>query len=485
MMDREAGGEVALDSMGYMWVQDVENGTISKVRPSDFSHDKYRPLSNSEVLDLRRSNPELAFDTHSFETVGNNIIGMKQVQEEIAKVIKDFGKKGAEQFIPQQYVDLAKQVAELGYFKVGDEHTRSLDDLNGFTSLLWQTLGNNARNLINARSALVGQNPLDYLKYMIFADSDEKQTVSFDSTMTKAYGGNGGDGDDAKNLTDRNYVEQVITGDNFEWPTQTKFAIIGKHSDIWANTQNTGLIQSGMDGGQGIGYMPIDKLRNVEVLAQGSNQQTITIGDQQADTTQQAGIIYDDSAMYRVNLPWTTNEKGDIIPDWNTINLIDELRDRIDPDLSKEQIDRQLHQYDKNLYWDEATKTIVCDKSRWFLTFSGIVGSDFVKNIDINSDFFEELTGSEGDMWRKRYIETIKQNGKAAASKPWWDITATRLYKANIFMPITNPLAGSKEFYNKATHMHNMQTQELQEQRAEWQRKKQNGTLNTNWDYGE
>lgn len=59
-------------------------------------------------------------------------------------------------------------------------------------------------------------------------------------------------------------------------------------------------------------------------------------------------------------------------------------------------------------------------------------------------------------------------------------LTPTKLYKANVFMPITNPLAGSKEYYNKATHMNNMQTQELQEHRAELQKRKQNGTLNTN-----
>ncbi len=109
------------------------------------------------------------------------------------------------------------------------------------------------------------------------------------------------------------------------------------------------MVQSGMDGGQSVGYMPLDKLRNIEVLAQGSNQQKVTFGDQQVSTAQQAGIIYDDSAMYRVKLP-SENRGGDIVPKWETVDLIEQLKDRIDPSLGKEQIDRILHQYDKTLY---------------------------------------------------------------------------------------------------------------------------------------
>ena len=104
-----------------------------------------------------------------------------------------------------------------------------------------------------------------------------------------------------------------------------------------------------MEGGQSVGYMPLDKLRNIEVLAQGSNQQRITFGDQQVSTAQQAGIIYDDSAMYRVKLP-SKEENGDIVPNWQAIDLIEQLKDRIDPSLGKDQIDRILHQYDKTLY---------------------------------------------------------------------------------------------------------------------------------------
>ncbi len=84
-------------------------------------------------------------------------------------------------------------------------------------------------------------------------------------------------------------------------------------------------------------------------------------------------------------------------------------------------------------------------------------------------------------MWHKRYDEAVKQNGKASASQGRFGwLTPTRLYRANVYMPITNPLAGSKEFYSKSTHMNNMQTQALQQHRAEEQEKKQNGNLKTN-----
>lgn len=136
MTEREAGGEVALDSYGYMWVQNLENREIGKINPDEFDNKKYAVLSNSQVLDLRRSHPELAFDTNSFETVGNNIIGMKQIQQEIADIVTKFGKTKEGRYIPEAYRSLANEIKEKGYFKVTVENTRSLDDLNGFTKLL-------------------------------------------------------------------------------------------------------------------------------------------------------------------------------------------------------------------------------------------------------------------------------------------------------------------------------------------------------------
>ena len=67
--------------------------------------------------------------------------------------------------------------------------------------------------------------------------------------------------------------------------------------------------------------------------------------------------------------------------------------------MGKDNINRILKAYDPTLYWDENTNTIRTTNTHTFLTFTGIVGSDFTSGIDFkNSDFFEEITGREADI---------------------------------------------------------------------------------------
>jgi len=480
----DAGSEVAMDSYGRIWVSDGSD--IKKIELSDFDSSKYTPLSNSQLLYMRQRNPELGF-SNEFDDTWTDVVGMDDVRAEIYNIIDNFGSIKSPKYQKQSMKDIASDLKGDGIFKITEKYSKA--DLNDFSGLLYNQLSREAKNLINANAKIGGFSTEDFIRSIISSQTDIDIDSSYESSLTKAngLGGEGGSGsdEDEKNLTARNYVEQVITGSNFEWPQNNRFSVAGSHSDIWAFTQNTGLIQSGMDGGKSVGYTPLNLLRDIEVFAQGSNQQNITLGDQQISTAQQAGVMYDDSAMYRVELP-SREENGDIVPDWNTIDLMEQLRDRIDPNLEKDQIDRILHEYDSDLYWDENTNTIVCNRSHWFLSFTGIVGSDFISNLDYNPDFFEEITGPDAQMWHNRYDEAMKQNGKSAASQGrlGW-LTPTKLYKTNVYMPITNPLAGSTEYYSKNTHTRNMQTQALNQHKADIQRQMQNGTINTNWDYAE
>ena len=49
MAKENAGSEVAIDTYGRMYVQD-KDGNVTKVTTSEFDEEKYRPISNSELL---------------------------------------------------------------------------------------------------------------------------------------------------------------------------------------------------------------------------------------------------------------------------------------------------------------------------------------------------------------------------------------------------------------------------------------------------
>lgn len=481
MASENAGSEVALDNYGRMYVQD-KDGNLSKVSTSDYDSEKYIPVSNSQLLYLRQTatsdNGQIFMDI-------KNTVGMETVQKEMSEIIKNFGTIKGDKFEKRKMQDIANDLSE-GVFKITEKYSKA--DLNDFSGLLLSQLSKDAQHRITANAKLHGMNEKDYVRTIIASRTSPERSESYEASMSKAVngenssGGESGSGDDLKNLKEKTYVEQVITGSNFEWPTITKFSILGNHSDIYTMAQNTGVIQAGENGGKSVGYLPLDNLKNnTEVFVQGANQESVMFGNQIFDSAQQAAIMYDGSAMYRVNLP-ATEVNGEIVPNWKLIDLVDSISEKIDDSLGKEQIDRILKTYDQSLYWDDSTKTIKSTNNHWFLTFSGIVGSDFVSGLDKNSPFLEELTGPSADMWHRRYDEAMKTNGKAAASqgKFGW-MSRTRLYRANIFTPITNPLAGSTEYYPAATRTNNMQTQRYNTERQQINEEFASGQRITNW----
>ena len=86
----DAGSEVAMDANGLMWVRDRE-GNISKVSPSEFNREEYQPLSNSQLLYLRRGNEGMAFSDSLFGETGMDVIGMADIRKEIDDIISKFG----------------------------------------------------------------------------------------------------------------------------------------------------------------------------------------------------------------------------------------------------------------------------------------------------------------------------------------------------------------------------------------------------------
>ena len=480
MRKHDAGSEVALDGYGKMWVMD-QDGKLNKVAPKDFDSEKYMPISNSQLLSYRQRNEDLAFSDKLFGETGLDVVGMKDIREELDSMIDKLGSVKTGNLQVQKFSDIAQDIQGMGIYKVSEKYSKG--DLDDFSGLLYSRLSSAAKHLVDANAALSGYDKHQYILNIIRSQTDYEQDPQYQASLTKAagLGGAGGSGTDGEGpMVKKTYVENVITGSNYEWPTTNRFALIGKHSDIWASTQDTGAIQSGMDGGKSIGDTSVFDLKKLELFAQGANQQDVTFGDTKVNESQQAAIMYDGSSLYRVELPATENN-GDIVPDWSVIDKIDLLKDKINSAMGTENINRILKSYDPNLYWDENTKTIRTTKTHVFLTFTGIVGSDFTSGIDFkNSDFFEEITGREADIWHKRYDKVMKDSfaGQGFLGK----LTKTHLYRANVFVPVTNALAGADEFAFKQNRLHNMQTQAAREKDVELEKLKNSGGPRTTFD---
>lgn len=447
MTNREAGGELALDSYGRMWVMDKETKSFKTIDPYEFDREKYQPLSNSELLDLRRRSPLLAFDENSFETVGNDIIGMKQVQQEISAVIKDFGTRKSDNFEIRNIANLAKEIAEKGYFKVTLENTRSLDDINGFTNLLWNSLGNNVRNLLTARAALKGENPLTFLADMIIKDADISKTSDFDSSLSRATGG--ADDTGGKNLKEDTYQIRFANGEG----NDVDVALVPKASKI---SDKAGLLVKGKDFGPMLNFkeLPLEPMNlqrllftggdNASALATSVRSTDITFGNRLLDETELPAIMYGaDSLTSKVYLPYS-NKNGHFVPNFDVIQGFNKFIKAYKKNMTTTEKNALLQECD--LKSDDIIEnkdgTFSLKNTMPFLTFSAYAGDDTINFTDTEKNYLEKVDRSKGRLIADLYNNAIKYDNAyakkdaAVIRKKYGKSEAGDFWKGLVFIPV-------------------------------------------------
>ena len=86
--------EVAVTSFGKVITFDNEAGGIKQISPTELAEnsDRYAPLTNAELANLRMNNSNLAYDTNIFNIL-ENAVGSKEIDEYIRTVINEAGKK--------------------------------------------------------------------------------------------------------------------------------------------------------------------------------------------------------------------------------------------------------------------------------------------------------------------------------------------------------------------------------------------------------
>ena len=485
----DAGSEVAMDSSGRMWVQDEEKG-LTLVRPSEFDIEKQIPISNSQLISLRRRDPNLAFSDALFGDTGLDVIGAADVRKEIDEIIKNAGSIKEVSFGKIPFSQIASDLQGEGIYKTSQKYSKA--DIKGFAELLYSQLSASAKHLITANAAIAGYDKIEYIKSIIATRTDIDPDLSYEASLTKASGmggagGSGAEGDDTKNLKERNWTEQLAGGYNFELPRITTFNPVSTVS-VHAAAQNTGGMK--MDNGETpIGPGMVDAImEKAGWFKQISGQSTVTFGDQIIDETALGQLMYDGSTVYRIKLPYK-EVNGEITVNWDLVEELENINKQIKG--ATPGMIQDLLQGHPELYYDSNEKMVKAYNSEWFLTFGGMMGDDFVDGLDKNSRYIERMSDDKSKFWEDKYREAIeygfanhdKNDPKRtdAAKDTWGWLTKNRLYHGNIFVPIRLKLAGANEYYPAATHMTNMQTAAMNERDAAIQQRMDSNKGNFNW----
>ena len=495
MAKENAGSEVALDTYGRMYVQD-KDGNVTKVTTSEFDEEKYRPISNSELLYYRQVSA--ADNGQIFNDLGN-MVGMETVQSQLSDIIDNFGTIKGDRFETKRMQDIANDLANgTGVFKITEKYSKA--DLNDFSELLLSQLSRDARYRIRANAKLMGLDENDYIRTIIASRTDREQSTSYESTMTKAAAGDGGSGDgsssgDAKNLKEYSYVERLAANQNAGLPAHLSLNKNGSSVDMNILAFNQGPIVKDKEENS-IGAGMLSDIRNDAYgLNQVATQDSVQFGNQMFSKSSQDTIYYDNSTMYSAKLPWTTDKQGNIMVDYAVIDLLEDLNQRRKNgdlgNLTPEMLNRVLKETDPRLYVTESGEIAWTD-SKWFIGFEAYTANNFQNNLDTSSPWITKVSASERDRLQEKF-ETANKYGYADINKSSKEkVGRSRkqgqfiinwrnhdLYKSYVWMPVTRNMAGSTEYYPAASHMDNYNTAMAAQRQDQIRQEMQTGVRKT------
>lgn len=476
MAKENAGSEVALDTYGRMYVQDKDKN-ITKVTTSEFDEEKYRPISNSELLYYRQVS---ATDNGQIFNDLGNMVGMETVQSQLSEIIKNFGTIKGDKFETAKMRNIAEDIAKGdSVFKITEKYSKA--DLTDFSGLLLSQLSRDAQYRIKANAKLMGISDRDYVRTIIDSRTSPEISTDYEASMTKAVAEGGGsssssgDGSgDAKNLKEYSYVERLAANQNAGLPTKLSINKQGSPIDMSIMAFNQGPIVKDKEENS-IGAGMLSDIRNDAYgLNQVATQDSVQFGNQMFSRTKQDTIYYDNSTMYTAKLPWTTDKNGNIMVDYTVMDLLDKLNERRKngdlADLTPEMLERVLKESDPRLYINEAGEIAWVD-SKWFIGFEAYTANNFENDLDTSSPWVTKVSSSEENRIREKfetankygYVDINKSNKEKAghSRKQGQFIINWRnhdLYKSYVWMPITRNMAGSTEYYPAASHMDNYNT---------------------------
>lgn len=495
MAKENAGSEVALDTYGRMYVQDKE-GNVTKVTTSEFDEEKYRPISNSELLYYRQVSA--ADNGQIFNDLGN-MVGMETVQKELSDIIDNFGSIKGDRFETKRMQDIANDITNgVGIFKITEKYSKA--DLNDFSGLLLSQLSRDARYRIKANSKLMGLDENDYIHTIIASRTDTEQSVSYEATMTKAATGDSGSGDgsssgDAKNLKEYSYIERLAANQNAGLPVHLSLNKNGSSVDMDILAFNQGPIVKDKEENS-IGAGMLSDIRNDAYgLNQVATQDSVQFGNQMFSKSSQDTIYYDNSTMYSAKLPWTTDKQGNIMVDYAVIDLLEDLNQRRKNgdlgNLTPEMLNRVLKETDSRLYVTDSGEIAWAD-SKWFIGFEAYTANNFQNNLDTSSPWITKVSASERDRLQEKF-ETANKYGYVDINKSSKEkVGRSRkqgqfiinwrnhdLYKSYVWMPVTRNMAGSTEYYPAASHMDNYNTAMAAQRQGQIRQEIQTGVRKT------
>jgi len=467
MSNQNTGADVALDKYGRMYVQNMD-GEIKHIAPSEYDSEKYRPISNSELLYLRENS--LPFDTDILSDISETV-GLTDISKEIDRIIDAFGKTKSEQYYDKDVIDIFTALKSPdGIYKLTEEKTSA--DLRKAWNVIYKQLPTKMQHVLNARAALTDSNVADYIHEIVLSNLDYTQGIDYDATQSKAAGydtdPNATKKAAAEQLTQDNYLQQIgnrrlYRSEAAIVPTAAQISDTGA---LIVPVYNAGMpVDKQMDG---IGMMTLSNFRVKAEASKAGDFSSVTFGNRLLRDNEFDQIVYDGvSELNIAMLPYKHDSTtGQITPDFDKLIAFNYIQGLIDenPNISETELAQKARDkgYDLvQLGYDRKTNSINLPDTMPFITFSAYANKDSLNIPKSSRPFLEHLSNADGKQIMDK-IETLINYGELTPTKnsrklnnfngpERWD-----LYHGNVYVPMTNAaramlLSGIGEFVPKTS----------------------------------
>lgn len=475
IVKENAGSEIAITNTGQVYVYDQEDG-IKTISVNDYydNSDKYNLLTNSELIHLRESQPELAYNSSILLDLSNTV-GMKSIIDYVKATIGAFGTNKSNSQIDRYTVKQKEQIEQgfeelLGFgspdgiYKVTDTLNKSDQGVNMQLAVnyLYKTLPNNMKHVLRVNAAAEGLDPNDskdvqqLLQMAVMEHTnhsvEQKREIDYDSTASKniGFGTEGSSGKDKE----MSYLEMLAVG-RVTKPVETIINSSNGTTGLKILAQPYGYPLD--DSEHQIGRSTLRDAMNMGQFGKIVNKNSVTYGDKILSDSDLDKIVYDGTSnLNRAYLPINEYIKattGKIVPDLDAAERFDKFLEWYDAGygITPNSIIMKAQDLNLDIYQDQKTGDWKLKNTHPFLIVNGYT-SDKAVDLDENSKWIEHVDDSEGEELFEMFSKILnfgsetpskskRRNDFSGGIFGWGN--SDSMYKSAIFMPITDTAIAS------------------------------------------
>lgn len=452
----DAWGEVAMDSRGYMYVQD-KDGNIKTVSATEyakkFDKGEYIAITNEQLLGLREmKGSPLAMNSEVLNSMSGTI-GIKSVQDYLLGLVEKLGTTVEQGYGSKKQNQIINGIESLmvagpdGFYKITNEQQAT--DVEAAMSYLYSQLSEPMKRTLKTTIAAEGGDPakdmINFIGLILTQNIDYKQTADFDTSTTKHHLQQTGQDKSSEGTVTINDAIRLGTGQDLGVPQ--RFQITTKEGGLAFSVfgQSAGKVKD--KSGNPLQSTNVEQLLIKAEAIGGLSLGSVSFGDQLLHESDYNKVMFNaNKNMYRVEMPYKEVSAGKFVPNFELHAKLNRVQDRLKGQpkikqnilsaLKAENISESEVQIDEN-------GNVYARNTMPFLVLGGVAGSG---TLDFNeeSPYVHNLSREEGNAYKGMYNNIIlsgdpySDKNITGNSETW---AGYNMYEGNIFIAIDPSVA--------------------------------------------